>query len=169
MSDVTVRLAETEADFEAARALGRRWVDWLIETYPELREGIEKKFDAVVYAQILRDLPVIHARPKGAVLLAWLDGRAVGCVMYVEKEPGLAEFFRFFVDTPGRGRGIGRLLLETMFAHMAADGYDTVCFSSAKFLTHAKALYEALGFSEVPPPPGAEDVEYFMARPLPRA
>ena len=169
MSSVTIRMAETDSDFDAARALGRRWVEWLGEVYPELRDKIEKKFDAVAYAKVLEDLPMIHARPKGAVLLAWLDGRAVGCVMYAESEPGLAEFFRFFVDTPGRGRGIGRKLLEAMFAHMAADGYDTVCFNSAKFLTHARALYEAVGFTDAPPRPGAPEHEYFMVRPLPRA
>ena len=70
----------------------------------------------------------------------------------------------------GRGHGIGRRLLHAMFDQMRADGYDTVRFSSARFLSHAEALYRSVGFHDAPHPPGfpehLKSFVYFMERPL---
>ena len=81
-----------------------------MKVYPELREPILAYFDPVEYEQTLAALPVVHARPKGAVLLADLGGFAVGCMMCLELEPGIAEVKRLFVDEAGRGHGLGRKL-----------------------------------------------------------
>lgn len=118
----------------------------------------------------LGDLRTLHARPRGAVLVGSVEGRDVGCVMYYEAAPGLAEFKRMFVSEDGRGHGIGRLLLDRMFDQMIADGYRRVFFSSAKFLTHARAMYEHAGFRPMPHPEGfpedQRDRVYFMERTL---
>ena len=163
-----IRLDDTEADFDEARALGRSYVDWLLKVYPELREPILVFFDPVEYAQTLAALPVVHARPKGAVLLADLGGSAVGCVMYLELEPGIAEIKRLFVDEAGRGHGLGRKLLEAMFDQMRGDGYQKVRFMSSYFLTHARKLYETVGFEDMPLPGDYpdeyRDLDYFMER-----
>ena len=166
MADASIRRAETEAEFEAARAVAREWPAWQLRAFPQLRDEILQKFEPAAYEKTLADLPLIHARPGGAVLLACLGETAVGCVMYARKEPGVAEFFRLFVTEEGRGHGLGRALLETMFAHMEADGYRRVFFTSARFLTHARALYESVGFRDVPAPPGLPDFVYAMERPL---
>ena len=165
-----IRLAVTEADFDEARALGRSWVDWLLKVHPELREPILAYWDPVEYAQTLAALPVVHARPKGAVLLADLGGSAVGCVMYLELEPGIAEVKRLFVDEAGRGHGLGRKLLEAMFDQMRGDGHQKVMFSSGHYLTHARKLYESAGFQDMPMPDDYpdeyRDLDYFMERSL---
>ena len=165
-----IRLADTEADFDEARALGRSYVDWLLKVYPEMREPILAFFDPVEYEQTLAALPIVHARPKGAVLLADLSGSAVGCVMYLEMEPGIAEIKRLFVDEAGRGHGLGRKLLEAMFDQMRGDGYQQVRFMSAHFLTHARKLYESVGFQDMPMPDDYpdeyRDLDYFMERSL---
>lgn len=83
---------------------------------------------------------------------------------------GLAEFNRMFVSENGRGHGLGRTMLECMFEQMIADGYRKVFFSSAKFLTQARAMYEAAGFTSRPQPPGfpthLRERVYFMERDL---
>ena len=164
--EVVVRRAESAADFDRVRALCRAWPEWQLKTYPELREEILFEFEPESYARRLAALETIHARPKGAVLLAELEGQAVGCVMYLEMAPGVAEVKRLFVDEAGRGHGIGRALLEEMFARMRADGYRTARFSSARHLSHARRLYESLGFRDIPAPEGYPDFVYFMERPL---
>jgi GNAT superfamily N-acetyltransferase len=165
-----VRLASYDADFEEARALGRALVDWQLKVYPELREPILAYYDPVDFEQTLAALPIVHARPKGAVLLADLGGPAVGCVMYLEMEPGIAEVKRLFVDETGRGHGLGRTLLETMFVQMQRDGYQKARFISGRYLNHARKLYESLGFAEIPLPLDYPDefreLDYFMERTL---
>jgi GNAT superfamily N-acetyltransferase len=170
MAATSIRAAETDADFDAARDLCRAWVDWQLKVFPHMRDKILAKFEPVEYARTLADLPMIHARPKGAILLASLSGAPVGCVMYDEMEPGVAEIKRLFVEEAGRGHGLGRTLLTSMMAQMRSDGYATVRFSSARFLTHARALYESVGFVDIPHPADfpakLRDVAYFMERRL---
>ena len=90
--------------------------------------------------------------------------------MYFETEPGVAEVKRLFVAPNGRGHGVGCSLLSEMLRHMIADGYSLVRFSSAGFLTHARQLYESVGFIDIPQPGGIpEDLRetvYFMECPL---
>ena len=170
MTDSRIRLAFSEADFEEARVLSRAWVDWHLKTFPDMREVTLTYFKPVEYEQTLAALHIVHARPKGAVLLADLGGGAVGCVMYLQDEPGVAEIKRFFVDEAGRGHGLGRKLLEAMFDQMRKDGYQKVRFSSGLELTHARRLYESLGFEDIPMPadyPGEfAELDYFMEREL---
>jgi hypothetical protein len=53
---------------------------------------------------------------------------------------------------------------------MVADGYERVFFSSATFLTHARAMYRKAGFVDMPHPRGFPDAwrdkVYFMERSL---
>ncbi|WP_157961945.1 GNAT family N-acetyltransferase [Acuticoccus kandeliae] len=163
---VSVRMAATEGDFEAARDLCRAWLDWQLRTFPDLRATILTTFEPVAYARTLAALPAIHARPKGAILLADFGARTVGCVMYQEMEPGVVEVKRLFVREEGRGHGVGEALLTGMLASMRADGYGTCRFSSARFLTAARRLYERMGFAEIPSPPGTPAHVYFMERPI---
>lgn len=90
--------------------------------------------------------------------------------MYAQASPGVAVFNRMFVSEHGRGHGLGRLMMARMFEQMILDGYEKVMFSSAKFLTHARAMYESAGFVDVPHPEGFPDewrqYVYFMERPL---
>ena len=59
---------------------------------------------------------------------------------------------------------------EAMLAQMKQDGYSRMIFSSAKILTHARALYESVGFTDMPHPDDfpkdMRDFVYFMERPL---
>ncbi|MFT7674226.1 MAG: GNAT superfamily N-acetyltransferase [Gammaproteobacteria bacterium] len=140
------------------------------ETFPDRRDLILEVFEPIAYAQTLADLPKIHARPKGAILLADLEERPIGCVMYLEMEPGIAEVKQLFVDDSGRGLGLGKALLTEMLDRMRTDGHVATRFSSARFLTHARRLYESLGFAKTPHPPEfpkhLRQVDYFMQRPL---
>lgn len=170
MPQIDIHLAETDDDHAAIRAFCHDWVDWQLRTFPDKHDKILTVFEPVQYAATLAALPQIHARPKGAILLARLDGAPVGCVMYHDWEPGVAEVKRLFVAEAGRGHGLGRALLTAMLEAMKSDGYAIARFSSARFLTHARALYEAMGFQDIPQPPdfpdALRDTVYFMERPL---
>ncbi|MCJ8324786.1 MAG: GNAT family N-acetyltransferase [Rhizobiales bacterium] len=170
MTITEITIAKTDADFAVARALGFEWVATQLDDFPDYQHIIDRVFEPVEYQQTMENLPLIHARPKGAVLLAKLDGEPVGCVMYLELEPGVAEVKRLYVKSSARGHRLGHALLHEMFARMKADHYSSARFSSAKFLTHARALYVSVGFTEIPQPDDLpvflHDVVYFMQRRL---
>jgi GNAT superfamily N-acetyltransferase len=167
---ITTKLASNQADIEAASELCLKWLDWHWANYPPDWPIEGNPMERVRFKNIVQDLPNLHARPRGGIFVAYLDDQPAGCVMYNEHSAGVAEFNRMFVSETGRGHGLGRLLLDRMFAQMIEDGYHKVVFSSAGFLTHAKAMYEAAGFSDVPHPQGFPDewkpYVYFMERTL---
>jgi GNAT superfamily N-acetyltransferase len=115
---------------------------------------------------ILEDLPELHKRPAGGIFIVSVDGKPAGCVMYSEASPGSAEFNRMFVSVTGHG--LGRRLLDGMFEQMVIDGYKRVFYSSATFLTHARAMYENAGFVPMQHPQSFpdewRDKVYFMER-----
>jgi GNAT superfamily N-acetyltransferase len=172
VTDILVRMAGDDADIEAARALCREWLEWHWENYPTdwRPKGPDHPMDPTRFQATIEALPDLHARPRGGIIIALVDGKPVGCVMYSEAGPDVAEFNRLFVSEGGRGHGLGGLMLEKMFEQMTLDGYKKVMFSSAKFLTHARAMYENAGFVDMPHPRGFPDewrkYVYFMERPL---
>ena len=170
MAQITVRMAQTPADFDIARVLCFEWLDWHWRAFPADGPRDGNPMNPAAFQTEVDNLESIHARPKGAILLAEVDGNPAGCVMYHASEPGVAEIKRLFVNEGGRGHGLGRLLLEQMFAAMIVDGYRMVRFSSARFLTDARRLYETVGFKDIAQPDGFpqhfRDFVYFMERPL---
>jgi GNAT superfamily N-acetyltransferase len=166
MSRIQIYRAANDHDFEDAQALCRECVTWQLETYPEQKEIIAGKFLSGDYERTVANLAEIHAAPGGAVILCKLDGETCGCVMHDRMDPQVAEVHRLFVSEGGRGHGIGGALLEEMFSLMRAAGYSKARFSSARFLEHARDLYEKMGFHEVPAPKDAPPHIYFMEREL---
>ena len=171
MAEVSIRLAETSEDFENARALCSAWLDWHWKNYPDdWPMGPDHPMDPENFQKVVDELPTHHARPGGGILVAYLSGEPAGCVMYHKATADMAEFKRMFVAENGRGHGLGRQLLDRMFEQMIADGYRKVFFSSASFLTHARAMYEKAGFIPMPHPDGFPDDwrkrVYFMQREL---
>lgn len=170
MNEAKIRLVAGEEDVEAVRALCREFVTWQLREFPHLREKIRAYFEPGRWERTLADLPRIHARPDGAILLATLGGAPVGCIMHREAAPGVAEVKRLFVTDAARGHGVGRALVTGMLDQAARDGYRTVRLDTAKFLTAAIGLYGKMGFRECPPfdgvPPDAAEVAVFMERPL---
>ena len=171
MAEVSIRMAEDAGDFEVARKLCREWLDWHWRHYPsDWPTGADHPMNPERFEAIVQDLPALHGRPRGGILIGSVNGQAAGCVMYHEAETDVAEFNRMFVRENCRGHGVGRLMLELMLKSLTADGYRKVFFSSATFLTHARAMYEAAGFKSIPHPAGFPDKwrnhVYFMERSL---
>ncbi len=179
MTDIQVQLARDDTDFVAARTLCKEWLDWHWENYPpdwptkadaDWLTEVQHPMDRENFQKTVSNLAVLHKRPRGGILLAKVNGKASGCVMWNEASRGVAEFHRMFVSVDGRGKGLGRKLLNSMFTQMAADGYKHVFFSSAIFLTHARTMYREAGFVDMAHPqsfPEAwRDKVYFMERSL---
>lgn len=91
-------------------------------------------------------LPELHARPKGEIFVAMLDGTVTGCGMSYEQSPGACEIKRLYVAPGGRGHGLGRQLCNTLIEQARADGYALVRLDTMHSLTEAIRLYETLGF-----------------------
>lgn len=101
----------------------------------------------------LASLPGRYGPPRGALMLArGEDGEPLGCVaLRPFDHPQNCEMKRLYVDPAARGLALGRRLAEAIVAHGRRLGYDAMLLDTLGSMTRAKALYESLGFTAVPP------------------
>lgn len=103
----------------------------------------------------LRDLPGEYAEPRGALLLAQVNGEIAGCCALRPLDgcdySNAAEMKRLYVRPAFRGLGLGRQLAEAILDAARHAGYACVLLDTLDDMEAARALYEDLGFEEVPP------------------
>ena len=103
----------------------------------------------------LANLPGEYAQPRGALLLAWVDGRLAGCCALRPLDAcdhvNAAEMKRLYVRPAFRGMGLGRLLTEAILDSARSAAYSCVLLDTLDDMEAARALYEDLGFIEIAP------------------
>ena len=138
-----VELREIDPDHEDARACIRAY-------FAELSERSHGRFDPGT--SIPADRRELIA-PHGAFLVAYLDGRPVGCGA-VKHPPGpgasVAEIKRMWVASRARGLGLGRRLLEELEGRAARAGASTARLETNDVLVEALGMYRSAGYEEVP-------------------
>jgi putative acetyltransferase len=107
------------------------------------------------FASELQGLPGEYAQPGGALLLAWVDGQAAGCVAMRPlpdvDHTNACEMKRLFVRPPYRRLGLGRLLTQQVLDLASQAGYSCVLLDTLSEMEAARGLYQQLGFEEVAP------------------
>ncbi|MBK7502885.1 MAG: GNAT family N-acetyltransferase [Polaromonas sp.] len=103
----------------------------------------------------LANLPGDYSPPRGALLLAWVDQKLAGCCAMRPIDSSdyanAAEMKRLFVRPEFRGLGLGRQLAESIIDAARMSGYDSVLLDTLDDMEIARAMYEDLGFKEIPP------------------
>ena len=115
--------------------------------------GIDLSFQG--FEEELATLPGLYAAPRGTLLLAWVDGELAGCCALRPLDGvdvvNAAEMKRLYVRPAFRRFGLGRLLAEAVIAAAQQMGYSSVLLDTLDDMEAARALYEELGFFEIPP------------------
>ena len=103
----------------------------------------------------LQQLPGEYAAPRGALLLAMVDGEVAGCCalrpLDSADSPNASEMKRLYVRPAFRRLGLGRQLAEAILDAARQCGYSCVLLDTLDEMETARALYEDLGFEEIPP------------------
>ncbi len=134
---------------------------------------IEKK-DNLQLAQIIRAVFVEHAAPRvgtayadastdhlfelfetpnAALWVAEVEGEVMGCGGLFPTE-GLGEdcleLVKFYLSPKGRGKGIGKMLLEKSIHLARSSGYKSIYIESLPHYATAVKMYEKAGFEYIP-------------------
>ena len=107
------------------------------------------------FAQELATLPGDYAAPRGALLLAMVDGVVAGCCalrpLDASDYANASEMKRLYVRNAFRGFGLGRELAPRTLDLARQAGYSHVLLDTLDEMESARSLYLDLGFVEIPP------------------
>jgi putative acetyltransferase len=133
-----------------------------LEEWREVRELFLEYADSVGvdlcfqnFATELDRLPGDYAAPLGTLVVARQAGILAGCCalrpLISADYSNAAEMKRLYVRPAFRGLGAGRLMAESVLETARVAGYSCVLLDTLDDMESARALYEELGFTEVPP------------------
>jgi len=107
------------------------------------------------FTEELDALPGEYASPRGALLVAILNDEFAGCCAMRPLDtvdyPNACEMKRLYVRPAFRGRQLGRQLAEAILDLSRQAGYDNILLDTLDDMESARALYQELGFEEIPP------------------
>src|SRR5262245_42290335 len=89
--------------------------------------------------------------PRGAFLLASVDGEPVGCGSLKPIGPRVGYLKRMWVAEGARGLGVGRRMLAALEEQACELGFRTIRLETNRALAEAIALYRSAGYLEVAP------------------
>lgn len=127
----------------------------LRELFQEYAENLAVDLCFQQFDTELATLPGDYADPRGALLLALVDGEPAGCCalrpLDATDYPNASEMKRLYVRRVFRGFGLGRQLAEAALDAARQRGYACVLLDTLDDMESARALYTELGFVEIPP------------------
>ena len=103
----------------------------------------------------LAGLPGDYATPQGCLLLAMVDKEIAGCCAMRPLDsvdyPNACEMKRLYVRPGFRRSGLGRQLVDAVLDAARMAGYHSLLLDTLSDMEAARALYEDLGFKNIPP------------------
>ena len=137
-AEIVIRSLLTHEDASAFRKLNEEWITRHFVLEPKDIETLGDPGSTIF-------------RKGGAILMAYSNAEAVGCVALIPMGNGVVELAKMAVGPHYRGRGIGRRLVESAIEHARAMGAKSVFLGSSTRLPAAVHLYETAGFRHVDP------------------
>ncbi|MBR9843957.1 MAG: GNAT family N-acetyltransferase [Rhodobacteraceae bacterium] len=138
--DIQVRIRPLTASDEADwRRLWTGYLDFYETTVPE-------EVYQTTFARLLGDDP----RDYSCLVAETPDGRLVGLTHYLFHRHGwkvedVCYLQDLFADPDARGLGVGRALIEAVYAAADAAGAPTVYWMTQDFNATARTLYDRIG------------------------
>jgi GNAT superfamily N-acetyltransferase len=138
--DTGVQVTVERAEAEVSLVLQEAFFADIAARYPGWEPGSSQSVE-----------PSDLAPPNGIWLVAYRDGRAVGCGGLQRLDAEIGEVRRIFVDGTERGRGTGRRLLFELEEHARRFGYRRVRLTTGDGQPAALRMFQSAGYEEIPP------------------
>ncbi len=138
MSDITIKLAYDE-------------LDNVRQLFKEYTESLDVDLSFQKYDEEISGLPGKYARPDGRLYVIYYKEHLAGCVALRKIDAQSCEFKRLFVRPLFRGKKLGYILMEKVIEDARQIGYQTGYLDTLSMLKSAIAVYEKLGFENIPP------------------
>jgi len=127
----------------------------LFAEYVKLLFGLERNFqdylDLQAYDDEVDSLNEKYGLPSGRLYIAYFENQAAGCIALRGINDTDCEMKRLYVRPKFRGNKIGAALVEAIVRDAKEIGYRSILLDTLPSLEKAIALYESVGFYEIPP------------------
>lgn len=139
---------------------------------PEIELLIEQSnaYMASLYPATSNHLVDLHSlsQSNATFFVARLDGDICGCCALVEAGDGTGEIKRMFVLDNARGLGLGKALIERIFARGRELNLSHIRLETGISQPEAIGLYRKAGFEEITafPPYQPDELSMFMEKSL---
>lgn len=138
-----MRIAAIEIEVESPESAEARWC--LGQYFAELGHRFEEGFDPETGGHDPADMKP----PAGWLLVARLDGEAVGCGALMRLEETVGEIKRVWTAPATRGLGVAGRLMDRLEALAREAGFAAVRLDTNKALVEARAMYAKRGYAEI--------------------
>ncbi|MBI1405740.1 MAG: GNAT family N-acetyltransferase [Caulobacter sp.] len=150
-SEVLIRPAASQADYDAFGRVCRQYVDWCRARYADMGWFVEEAFGHQSLDAELAVLSEKYGPPNGLTLIALRGGQVVASGAWRRTSDGVCELKRLYVTDAARGLGLGRRLSQALIATARDAGFRTMQLDTARRLIEAIAMYRSMGFAEIAP------------------
>jgi putative acetyltransferase len=140
VNDVVYKVAQSDQEFEAGTLLFQQYANAI---------GIDLSFQG--FARELETITQQYHAPTGALLIAYHERAAIGCVGIRMLEGDTAELKRMFVQPQYQGLKVGHQLLAGALQLAKALHYKRIRLDTLSTMHSALHLYRTYGFYEIPP------------------
>jgi len=140
-----LRAAGTQLEVVDPATPSARWC--VAQYFAELGARFEDGFDPGQSLSAEDD--ELHP-PRGAFLLASIDGQPAACGAVKLIAPKVGSLKRMWVASSARGLGLGRRMLEALEAKARELGIETLRLETNRSLIEAIRMYRSSGYLEVP-------------------
>ena len=152
-----ISIRPSAVDAPEAVALVRSYLKEMVDRYHG-RPMPESVVDEALAAEPADDLAVL--------LIAYRDGRAVGCAGLRRAEEHTGEITKMYVSPPARRLGTGRRLLAAVEDAARDQGLRRLRLDTRKDLVEARAMYAAGGYAEIPAHRDRRYADHWFAKDL---
>ncbi len=164
---ISVSIAKSAEDFEAAATLCRALAEW--DVAMAATHGVDPQLVMDLYhGETAASLARRYAQPGTGMLLASWDGQPAGCLAFSVFDDTADELHRFYVNPAFRRKGMGGALMRAVIHAVETRRKSTLLAHTTIYMTDAIAIYRAFDFDFCPPfrevPKAVGHTEIFLKR-----
>ena len=137
--ELLIHRCETIEDFEIAMSITKDYMLWL---------GMDLHFQNTDKEFMIFNS--MYGKPYGAYIYASIGKEIVGGVGIRMLSPAICEMKRLYIYKHYRGKGIASLLCREIISISRSLSYTKMRLDTVSRLEHANALYEKIGFKDIP-------------------
>ncbi|MDD2926402.1 GNAT family N-acetyltransferase [Rhodoferax sp.] len=146
---------QQSSDFDLFSPVEQDDIDAVKALFMAYAQGLGVDLCFQNFSSELDNLPGDYAPPRGALLAIRTSTGLAGCCALRPLDtvdyPNASEMKRLYVRPQFRSFGFGRALAEAILDAARSMGYSCVLLDTLSEMETARALYDDLGFVEVPP------------------